>query len=98
MQESFYKFIVRIISIIHLVMIGVNCISVPLLLLNEPFWISVPLITLLFSPLIGGTYCMFNNLENHFRRKANMPEINDRTEAFVKEVLSIFRRKTKNGN
>lgn len=92
MQESFYKIIVRTIAIIHLVMIGVNCISVPLILLNEPFYISVPLITLLFSPLIGGTYCMFNNLENHFRRKANMPEINDRTEAFMKEVQQLLRR------
>jgi hypothetical protein len=41
----------------------------------------MPIITCLVSPVLGGTYCMFNRLENFFRIKADMPLIRDRLEA-----------------
>lgn len=68
----------HIVATVHLLMITVNLLSVPLLIANEPIYIWMPLITFLVSPLVGGTYCMFNRLENHYRSKAGMPTIHDR--------------------
>ena len=55
-----------------------NMLSLPLLIYFEPFWIWMPLITILVSPLLGGSYCMFNQLENVYRKKAGLSEIEDR--------------------
>lgn len=86
MSVFYYKLIVKLIAILHLSIIALNFISIPLIIINEPFWLAMPLITLLVSPLIGGSYCLFNVLENKYRVKAGLPEINDRTEAFVSDA------------
>ena len=86
MSGLFYYLLVKLIAIIHLAMISVNIIAVPCLILYEPFYIWMPMITFLVSPLIGGTYCIFNRLENHYRQKANMRLIDDR-------VSELFKRK-----
>jgi hypothetical protein len=62
-----------------------NVAAIPFLIINEPFWIWMPVITVLVSPLITGTYCMFNRLENFYRGKAGMPYIKDRLD-------ELFRR------
>lgn len=87
----YYCCVVRVISITHIAIIILNLASVPFLIWKQPFYIWMPLITLLVSPLIGGQYCMFNKLENYYREKANMPLINDRSEAFVEEIKSIYK-------
>jgi hypothetical protein len=61
-----------------------------MVILMEPFYIWMPIITMLVSPLVGGAYCLFNRLENHFRRKALLPLINDRFEEFTRNVYSLF--------
>ena len=72
------SWVAKVIAVVHLAMIALNLISIPFLIVLEPFYIWMPLITFLVSPLIGGTYCMFNRLENHYRQKAGMPLIQDR--------------------
>lgn len=64
--------------------ITLNLISIPFVVAYEPFYIWMPIITFLVSPLIGGNYCMFNRLENFFRFKAGMPLIEDRMGALFK--------------
>lgn len=90
------KIMVYIISIIHLLMIFLNLIAIPFLIIYEPFYIWMPIITLLVSPVIGSTYCMFNRLENYFRIKAGMDIIQDRFQAFIVEtkhfINILFRR------
>lgn len=76
--EKLYSIGVDIIAFIHILIIFGNLISVVLLVAYEPFYIWLPLITFLVSPLVGGTYCMFNRLENYFRDKAGRERIYDR--------------------
>lgn len=86
-EKNFKKFILKIIvfrvlahciATIHLTMIILNLLSVPFVIAYEPFYIWMPVITFLVSPLIGGTYCMFNRMENFCRVRAAMPVIHDR--------------------
>ena len=74
----FYACMARFTAFVHLGIAGANLVAIPLMIVNEPFWIWMPLITFLVSPMLGGTYCMFNRLENMFRRKAGMRLITDR--------------------
>lgn len=73
-----YRLAAHFVAVTHLLIIALNLISVPLVIAFEPFYIWMPLITFLVSPLVGGAYCMFNRLENHCRSKADMPLIHDR--------------------
>ena len=79
-----YYCLVKFISIVHLGMIALNIASIPFLVAYEPFYIWMPLITFLVSPLVSGTYCIFNRLENYYRYKAGMPPIVDRLGEFLK--------------
>ena len=83
-----YSCIARIVAVVHLLIITLNLLSVPFVVAYEPFYIWMPIITFLVSPMIGGTFCMFNRLENHFRAKAGMRLITDR-------VAELFRREGK---
>jgi len=65
-----YYYISRIIFVTHITVIMINVISIPLLIVNMPIYIWMPMITLLVSPILGGTYCIFNRIENHYRIKA----------------------------
>lgn len=80
-----YKLIAHFIAVVHLLIITLNLVSVPFVIIFEPFYIWMPIITFLVSPLVGGAYCMFNRLENYFRAKAGMRLIDDR-------VGELFRR------
>ena len=75
---AYYRFCVKLVSTVHLILIFGNLLAVPFLVTQTPFYIWMPMITMLVSPVLGGAYCSFNRLENHFRRKAGMPEIHDR--------------------
>ena len=77
-MSVFYASMVKVVTIFHLGIVAANLVAIPLMILNEPFWLWMPLITFLVSPMLGGTYCMFNRLENYFRAKAGMRLIQDR--------------------
>ena len=64
-----------------------NLAAIPFLVAYEPFYIWAPLLTVLVSPLVGGTYCLLNRLENHYRALAGRPLINDRLENFINWIL-----------
>jgi hypothetical protein len=68
-------------------------VAIPLLIVYEPFWIWMPMITFLASPYIGGSFCIFNRIENHFRRKAVLPPIEDRFYDFIMYVINKIKRK-----
>jgi hypothetical protein len=74
------------VACLHLFVIVLNLAAVPMLILHEPFWIWMPIITFGVSPLMGGTYCIFNRLENHYRQKAGLPLIHDRTYELFKNL------------
>ena len=73
-----YKVAAYIIATLHLTIMALNLLSIPFMIVAAPFYIWMPIITLMVSPLLGGTYCVFNRLENFYRIKADLPLIQDR--------------------
>ena len=73
MINNIILFFIQLLHWIFLVLIGV---SVPLLLICEPFYISIPLCSwimhLAFSRVLD---CPWTRLENVFRRKTGRKEI-----------------------
>lgn len=78
MRQSLFLYASKIVATLHIIVVALNAIALPLLIINEPFYIWMPMITVLCSPLIGGPYCMLNQLENFFRRGAGLESIEDR--------------------
>jgi len=76
---------VKFIAAVHLMVIFGNTAAIPCLIYYQPFYIWLPIITFLVNPMVGGSYCLMNRLENHYRAKANMPFITDR-------LTELFRR------
>lgn len=87
MKSLIYRICAHITAIVHLLIIVLNLLSVPFVIAYEPFYIWMPIITFLVSPLVGGPYCMFNRVENEFRSKAGMPLIHDRLGHLIEVVL-----------
>jgi len=85
MSLLLYRLLAHTVAILHLLIIILNFLSIPFVIAYEPFYIWMPVITFLVSPLVGGTYCMYNRLENHFRRKALMPLIQNRSDFIFKQ-------------
>lgn len=78
-----YKLMVYLIATVHIILMIINIVSLPLLIIYQPIFVWMPILTLMVSPLLGGTFCMFNDLENHFREKAGMPLIIDRLRSLL---------------
>lgn len=72
LQRWWLYLILGIIKITHVVLMALNTISMFYLVIYEPFYIWVPMITILVSPLLGGQYCIFNHIENIYRIKLGL--------------------------
>ena len=76
MKTKLYKLLFYLVVVTH--HIGLFCLvaSVPLLIIKEPPWVSLPLLAWIlylgFSKVLD---CPFTRLENYLRRKLNLPEI-----------------------
>tara|TARA_R100001143_G_scaffold61233_1_gene61668 strand:- start:918 stop:1202 length:285 start_codon:yes stop_codon:yes gene_type:complete len=81
------RYIAHAIAALHLIVYVLNIVSIPLVIIYEPFYIWMPFITFFVSPLLGGVYCMFNRLENVYRQKAGMPLIEDRFAEFLWHLM-----------
>ena len=84
LSPRFYFWASKLVSIIHLLVILINVLAVPFLIVYQPLYISIPIMTMILSPLNGGTHCWMNQLENEYRIKAGRPQIKDRLEALAK--------------
>jgi hypothetical protein len=80
LQAFFYVFMANTIAGCHLCLIFGNCICLAMLIGFQPVYIWLPMISLMVSPVIGGSHCFMNRLENHYRLRAGMPLITDRLE------------------
>lgn len=85
-KSLIFKLLAHITAILHLLIILLNLLAVPFVVAYEPFYIWMPIITFLVSPLVGGCYCMFNRMENHFRELAGMPLIHDRLGHLIEQI------------
>ena len=62
------KILGNVINYIHYVILAINAIAVPAVIIHEPFYIWVPITTLLISPLLS-PHCIVGKLVDHFKDK-----------------------------
>jgi hypothetical protein len=60
------------VAFVHSVLILGNTLAIPFILYFEPWYIALPLMTFLNSPLLGSRFCILNRLEDIYRRRAGM--------------------------
>jgi len=61
-----------IVAIGHFILIAANLVAPIFLILHAPWYVAAPLITVLFSPMAGASYCAYNQLENFFRSRLGL--------------------------
>ena len=83
MQYYYYKCIAKLIAVSHLLLILGNLACIVFLVGHQPIYIWLPLLSLMASPIMGGTHCYLNTLENIYREKAGLPKIVHRLQAFL---------------
>lgn len=44
-----------------------NLVALVYIVAHQPWYMALPLITLVGNPLIGGIHCAYNNIENTYR-------------------------------
>jgi len=76
MKTKLYKLLFHLVVFTHHIGLFGLIASVPLLIIKEPPWVSLPLLAWIlylgFSKVLD---CPFTRLENYLRRKLNLPEI-----------------------
>ena len=75
MTKTIYRICLSIIIVSHHVGLWIITSSVPLLLFNEPIWISLPLCAWIMHLTFNRLECPYTKLENYLRRKLGLQEI-----------------------
>ena len=75
MSKTFLRIWLAFIITSHHVAIWTILSSVPLLWLNEPIWVSLPISTWVMHLALNRLDCPYTRLENSLRRKLGMEEI-----------------------
>ena len=75
MSKTFYRIWLSIIITSHHLGLWIITSSVPLLFINEPIWISLPLSSWIMHLALNRLDCPYTRLENYLRRKLGMEEI-----------------------
>lgn len=85
---TFYKLILYGIVALHYVLFFFLIASIPMLLIYEPWYVSVPVVVWLINLATLPVRCILTTWENRIRTKLGMPKIN----GFVSKHL-LFRDK-----
>lgn len=72
-SRKFYTVAAHTVNFIHQIMIAMNTLAIPFVIYYQPWYLWMPIITCLVSPILGGTWCLFNQLEDHYRNQAGLP-------------------------
>ena len=76
MKTKLYKLLFHLVVVTHHLGLFGLVASVPLLIIKEPPWVSLPLVGWImylgFSRVLD---CPYTRLENYLRRKLDLPEI-----------------------
>ena len=75
MSKKIYRICLSIIIVSHHIGLWTITASVPLLFINEPIWISLPLSAWIMHLALNRLDCPYTKLENYIRRKLGMEEI-----------------------
>ena len=90
-MNNIYNVIILLIQLIHIIYIVLITISIPMLIINEPFWIWVPVNGWLVHHIssINKSDCPLTHLENIIRKKANKSTVNPFTESILERIKGI---------
>tara|TARA_Y100000593_G_scaffold95015_1_gene198309 strand:- start:49222 stop:49509 length:288 start_codon:yes stop_codon:yes gene_type:complete len=75
MNRTFYRLLFVFTVVTHHIGLWVITLSVPLLFINEPIWIALPLSAWIMHLALNRLDCPYTRLENNLRRKLDMEEI-----------------------
>ena len=75
MSKTFYRICLSIIIVSHHIGLLIITASVPLLFINEPIWVALPISTWIMHLALNRLDCPYTRLENYLRRKLGLEEI-----------------------
>ena len=75
MNKVIWRIFLSIIIVSHHIGLWGIMSSIPLLIFNEPIWISLPLCSWIMHLALNRLDCPYTRLENYLRRKLGMEEI-----------------------
>ena len=75
MSEKLCKLYLSTVIAIHHLVLFTLIISIPILLIYEPIWVSIPLSSWIIHLGCTRNDCPLTKLGNHFRKKLLFPEI-----------------------
>jgi hypothetical protein len=78
-----------IVHITHWGLYFGNIIGIIFIVIYEPWYLVLPLLTILYNPVIGDIYCAYNNIENRYRSALGWPLIEH---SFVFTAIEALKR------
>jgi len=75
MNKTFYRIWLSFTIVTHHISIWIILASIPLLFINEPLWVSLPLSTWIMHLIFNPLECPYTRLENYLRRTLGLQEI-----------------------
>ena len=75
MNKTFYRIWLAFTIVSHHIGLWTITASAPLLFINEPIWIALPLSAWIMHLALNKLDCPYTRLENYLRRKLELQEI-----------------------
>ena len=89
-KKIFYRIWLSIIITTHHIALWTIAASVPLLFINEPIWVALPLSAWIMHLALNRLDCPYTRLENSLRRKLGMEEISTFISHYYKKPYYRF--------
>lgn len=85
-----------LIHITHWTLLLTNLTACFFIIIYQPWYIAIPICTLLNNPILGGKFCMLNDLENRLRSKLGWTLIKkDFTETTINDIKRLIKNYAK---
>jgi len=97
MRSVMNRILLSTIIVSHHLALWTIIMSVPILIIKEPIWVSLPIISWIMHLGLNRLDCPYTRLENSLRRKLKLPEITTFISHYYKKpyhkMVSEHRRK-----
>ena len=89
-EKTYNRFCLLVIICVHHISLWIILVSVPLLFIKEPLWISLPLSSWILHLGFTRIKCPLTKLENYFRDKLYLPKIKGFMSHYYKKPYKNF--------
>ena len=90
MNKLFYRLFLSSVIVVHHFSLIIILVSVPLLFINEPIWISLPLTSWVIHLGCTRIDCPLTKLENYLRKELYLPQIKGFMSHYYKKPYQNF--------